>query len=92
MSHAEPPCLEDQVKALRHEKSALYTENWALREAIKRLTDDKWEEAISYGHPYLTAKINRQRWAINAIQWRGWEPEYIIHEQLTPEDFYAVTG
>ena len=89
MSHAQPPSPEEQVKALKQQISALYTENWALRMAVKNLSDDKWEDAVTYAHPYLSAKIARQRWAINAIQWRGWEPEYIIHEQVTPEDLYV---
>jgi hypothetical protein len=78
----EPPSLEEQLTAVRAQVSALIDENWALRETIKHLSNDKWETAVSYGHPYLMAKIRRQRWAINAIQWRGWEPEFVIQEEL----------
>lgn len=82
----EAPTLEDQILSLQREKSALYTENWALRQAIKDLTEDKWESQAEYQHQWLAAKVQRQRWAINAIQWRGWEPEYIIWEMEDPRD------
>lgn len=89
MSHAEPPSLEEQLKALRLQIMHLRNENYALRKANEHLSDGKWEDAVSMGHMWLAEKVNRQRWAINAIQWRGWEPEFVIQEQETPEDCYA---
>lgn len=89
MSHAEPPSLEEQLKALRMQIMHLRNENYALRKANEHLSNDEWERAVSMGHMWLAEKCARQRWAINAIQWRGWEPEFVINEQITPEDFYA---
>lgn len=86
---AEPPSLEEQLKALRAQVMHLRYENSALRSTIKHLSDDEWEEAVVQGHRWLAAKVESQRWAINAIQWRGWEPEFVIQEQETPEDFYV---
>lgn len=86
---AEKPTLEEQVTALRAQIMHLRNENYALRKAVEHLSDDKWEDAVAMGHMWLAEKVQRQRWAINAIQWRGWEPEFVIQEQETPEDFYA---
>jgi len=84
-----PPSLEEQIIALRTALEHARSENYCLRAAIERVSKGEWDQALALGHPSLVHKIERQRWAINAIQWRGWEPEYVIHEQSTPEDLYV---
>jgi len=86
---AEKPSVEEQIHALQQALAHARSENYVLRAAIDRVSKGEWEEALALGHSSLMHKIQRQRWAINAIQWRGWEPEYVIDEQTTPEDYYA---
>lgn len=81
--------IEKRLKALENEKRSLALENVALRNTIEKISDGKWEDAVEAGHWWLSAKVERQRWAINAIQWKGWRPEYVIQEQEDPNDVTA---
>lgn len=69
-----PLSLEERFDLLLRENAVLRSQLLWLEHRNGRVFKEEEQ------HAWLTRKIERQRLAIQRLEWKGWQPELIIEE------------